>query len=94
MDANVRRRQRFLCWYFLSHGIVKLLIVAALLSGRLWAFPLSLAALGLFVAYQVYRYTFAPSLGLVALTIFDLVVISLVVREYTQARKMQRKGKD
>jgi uncharacterized membrane protein len=75
----------FYAWYFLSHGIVKLLIVAALLSGRLWAFPLSIAALGLFIAYQAYRYTFAPSAGLVALTIFDLVIIALVIREYRQA---------
>ena len=74
----------FYAWYFLSHGIVKLAIVGALISGRLWAFPVSIAALLLFIGYQAYRYTFAPTVGLVVLTIFDLVVLGLVLREYRQ----------
>jgi uncharacterized membrane protein len=81
----------FYAWYFLSHGIVKLVIVGALFSGRLWAFPASIAALALFIFYQVYRYTLAPTLGLVLLTMFDLVVMGLVVREYLQA-KCQLRG--
>jgi len=74
----------FYAWYFLSHGVVKLLVVGALLSGYLWAYPVSIVVLCLFIAYQGYRYTFAPSLGLVVLTVFDLVVIGLVIREFLQ----------
>ena len=41
-----------------------------------------LAFLGAFILYQIYRMTFAPSVGLVALTLFDLFVAWLTFLEY------------
>ncbi len=70
----------------LSHGVVKIVLVTALLRNKLWAYPWMIAFLIAFIAYQVYRMTFAPSVGLVALTIFDAFVAWLTYREYGKQR--------
>jgi len=49
-----------------------------------------IAFLGVFILYQIYRITFAPSVGLVALTIFDAFVAWLTYLEYQ--RQKQRIG--
>ena len=77
----------FAAFYLLSHGVIKLFLVAGLLRDKLWAYPASLAVLGLFIVYQVYRFTHTLSLGLIALTIFDLVLIVLIWHEYNLIRK-------
>lgn len=79
--------QHFFAFYLLSHGVVKLVLVVGLLRRKLWAYPASLAVMTLFIAYQLYRYTFTHSLGLIALTIFDLVVIALIWHEYGLLRR-------
>jgi len=42
--------------------------------------------LGGFVVYQVYRLTYAPSVGLALLTVFDIFIIWLTWREYGRMR--------
>lgn len=79
----------FAAFYLFSHGAVKLFLVAGLLRNKLWAYPVSLVVLGLFILYQTYRFTFTHSLGLIALTAFDLIVIWLVTHEYRLIRKHQ-----
>ena len=76
----------FAAFYLLSHGVIKLFLVVGLLRDKHWAYPASLVALGLFIIYQIYRYTFTHSLGLIVLTIFDLVVIWLIWHEYKLMR--------
>jgi uncharacterized membrane protein len=41
----------------------------------------------LFIAYQVYRIALDATAGLVALTVFDLVIVALTWREYGQQRR-------
>jgi uncharacterized membrane protein len=77
----------FYSFYLLSHGIVKLFLVAGLLREKLWAYPTSLVVLGLFMVYQVYRYIYLPSVGLIVLTVFDLFVMVLVWHEYSLMRR-------
>jgi len=74
--------KNFAAFYLLTHGVVKLILVAGLLRNKMWAYPASLAVLGLFIAYQLYRLSFAFSLGLIVLTVFDAVIIVLIWREY------------
>ena len=73
--------------YLLSHGLIKIVLVVALLKNKLWAYPWSLIVLGLFIVYQMYRFTFTHSVALILLTIFDLVVIWLIWREYQIVEK-------
>lgn len=79
--------KNFFAFYLISHGIVKLVLVWGLLRDRAWAYPASLIVLGLFIAYQVYRFSLTQSFGLVVLTIFDLIVIALIWHEYRLIRK-------
>lgn len=74
--------QSFYAFYLLSHGLVKVCLVAGLLKEKLWAYPTSLAALAGFIAYQLYRYSYTHSPGLIALTLLDLVIIVLVWHEW------------
>lgn len=71
----------FYVFYLLSHGIVKIALVVALLRGRLWAYPASLVVLGLFILYQIYRFSQTLEPGLVILTVFDVVVMWLIWHE-------------
>lgn len=73
--------------YLLSHGVVKIALVAALLKQQLWAYPWMIAFLGVFILYQLYRMTFSPSIGLAALTAFDIFVAWLTFREYQRHRQ-------
>jgi len=68
--------------YLLSHGVVKIVLVVALLREQLWAYPWMIAFLGVFILYQLYRLAFRLSAGLVALTVFDAFIVALTYREY------------
>jgi len=76
----------FASLYLLSHGAVKIVLVAALLRNRLWAYPWMIAFLVVFIVYQGYRITLVPSAGLAALTAFDVFVVWLTYREYQKQR--------
>ena len=78
--------QHFYAWYLLSHGAVKLVLVAGLLMRRLWAYPTTIVVLGLFIIYQLYRYTGTHALGLLLLTGLDVVVVTLTWHEYRLMR--------
>ncbi|HEU5068113.1 MAG TPA: DUF2127 domain-containing protein [Sphingomicrobium sp.] len=72
----------FYAFYLLSHGLVKLVVVAGLLREKLWAYPASFVVFGAFIAYQLYRYSYTHDVSLILLSIFDLFVIALAVHEY------------
>jgi len=74
--------KHFIALYLLSHGIIKLGLVVGLLKNKVWAYPISILMFSLFILYQLYRFYFTHSLWLIALTIFDLIVIWLVWHEY------------
>jgi uncharacterized membrane protein len=80
----------FAALYLLAHGIVKGLLVIALLRHRLWAYPLSIAVFGLFILYQLYRFSVTHALGLVVLSLFDLIVIGLIWIEYQALKRGAR----
>lgn len=77
----------FFALYLLSHGLTKIVLVAALLRGMLWAYPASLAVLGFFILYQAYQFALAQSLGMAVLTLFDLAVMWLIWHEYRLMRR-------
>jgi uncharacterized membrane protein len=79
--------QNFYAFYLLSHGIVKVFLVIGLLRNKIWAYPASIIVLGLFIAYQIYRFIDTGSYGLIALTLFDVIVIALIWHEYRLLRR-------
>lgn len=79
--------QHFYAFYLLSHGLVKVALVVGLLREKLWAYPASLIVLALFVLYQLYRFSYTHGLGLIVLTLFDIVVMGLIWHEYGLMRR-------
>ena len=72
--------------YLLAHGLVKVVLVAALLLNKLWAYPWMIVVLLAFIGYQLYRIVLSPTVGLIALTAFDAVILLLTWLEYRQQR--------
>ncbi len=72
----------FIAFYLLSHGVIKGILVILLYAKKLWAYPVSIFVFGLFMIYQIQRYTRTHSVWLIAFTIFDAFVIWLIWHEY------------
>lgn len=80
--------QYFGVFYLISHGIIKLVLIIFLWKRKPWAYPLTIASLFLFIIYQIYRYTLYPSVGLVILTLFDVIMIILTFIEYKRIKSI------
>jgi uncharacterized membrane protein len=81
------QEHQFYAFYLLSHGLIKAVLVIGLLREKLWAYPASIAVFTMFIAYQLYRYTFTHDIGLILLSIFDAFVIYLAIHEYRLLRR-------
>ncbi|MBU6231187.1 DUF2127 domain-containing protein [Patescibacteria group bacterium] len=87
----VLNQSTFAAFYLLAHGIVKVGLVIALLYRKLWAYPTSLIVLGLFIVYQVYRWTQSHSIYMIALSFFDAVVMILIFKEWRRLKSEARR---
>jgi uncharacterized membrane protein len=81
--------QHFMALYLLSHGIVKLWLVIGLIRQRLWYYPVALVVFGLFIVYQLYRYSLTHSVWLLLITGVDVVVVGLTWHEYRYLRRLK-----
>ena len=72
----------FVAAYLLAHGVIKIALALALLRRRAAAYPTALLVLGAFLAFQLWRFALGGSPLLLALSLFDVVVIVLVWREW------------
>jgi uncharacterized membrane protein len=72
----------FAAVYLLVHGILKIVLVVALLRNQAWAYPWMIGFLLVFIGYQLYRLALSPTFGLTALTIFDALIVWLTWREW------------
>ena len=80
----------FAAVYLLAHGIVKIVLVVALLKEQLWAYPWTIGFLVIFILYQVYRLVLHVSVWLIVLTVFDCFIVLLTVLEYRKHLQHQR----
>lgn len=79
--------QHFVALYLLSHGVIKLFLIIALLKKKHWAYPTSIVIFGLFIIYQISRYFYTHSIWLLLFTLFDIVIIWLTLHEYKYVKK-------
>ncbi|MCT8328973.1 DUF2127 domain-containing protein [Albidovulum sediminis] len=86
--------QSFAAWYLFSHGLIKLVLIAAVLAKRIWAYPAFIVAMIGFILYQGYRMSLDLTFILVAITLLDLVVLVLAWHEYGLVRREQRQNPD
>ncbi len=75
--------------YLLLHGLVKVVLVWAVLKDKLWAYPWMIAFLLVFIAYQSYEMVVAFSWGMALLTAFDIFIVWLTAHEYRSHRARQ-----
>lgn len=78
---------RFAAAYLVAHGVVKLVLVRALLRDKLWAYPWMIGFLALFIGYQFWMIARQPTLWLIGLTVFDIGLTWLTVREWQRHRE-------
>jgi uncharacterized membrane protein len=81
-------------FYLLSDGVLKLFLIAGLLRNRLWAYPASMVVIILFILYQMYSFVLTQSLGLIALTVFDCLLVFLIWHERGVVRTSIRLERD
>lgn len=79
----------FVAFYLLSRGLIKCFLIWALLRNVLWAYPASLLVLGALVLYQLYEIATLHSIFVIGITLFDLVVLYFIWREW-QIVKLHR----
>ena len=79
----------FVVVYLGLHGVLKLLLVVALLKRWVRAYPLAVVVLGVFVVYEIYRAVHTGSIVLPFLAALDVAIIVLVVREYLALRRVR-----
>lgn len=68
--------------YLLAHGLSKVLLSAAVLQGRRWAYPWAIGFIGVFMVYSLYRITLTHSHLLAVLFLIDGATIYLIRREW------------
>ncbi|MFT6676025.1 MAG: putative membrane protein [Sulfitobacter sp.] len=75
----------FYVTYFAAHGLLHVAVVAALLSGARWANHAAVIVLLLFVVYQTVEWFSVGGYMLIVLTVIDLAVVYLTIREHQQS---------
>lgn len=68
--------------YFLSHGLIKIIIIVLLWKQKLWAYPVSCLIFTVFVIIQMLSFLKTYSVTLLILSFIDLVMIILTFLEY------------
>lgn len=72
--------------YLLLHGLVKIVLVWAVLKDKLWAYPWMIAFLSVFILYQSYELVVSFTWGMVLLTAFDIFILWVTAHEYRAHR--------
>lgn len=85
--------QYFGVFYLASHGIIKFVLVYLLWRKKLWAYPLSIVVLMIFIGTQIYRFAFTHSVMLILLSVLDIVMITLTTLEYRNIKRAQKSEK-
>jgi uncharacterized membrane protein len=81
--------QHFAAFFLLSHGVIKMFLIIGLLREKLWYYPTAIVVFGLFIVYQVYRFSFTHSLWLLLITFLDILVIWLTWHEYSYLKNQK-----
>jgi len=74
-------------FYLVFHGLINILLVIALAKNKIWAYPVAAVGFGAFIIYQSFQYLYTHSLILLILTIFDILVVAVILLEYKKNYK-------
>ncbi|MEV0697364.1 DUF2127 domain-containing protein [Saccharopolyspora sp. NPDC050389] len=77
----------FVITYLIAHGVIKIGLVIGLMLKIMPLYPVAMAALGLFVVFEVLRAVQTKSVVLPLFAALDVAIIVLVLREYLELRR-------
>jgi uncharacterized membrane protein len=80
--------QHFMALYLLAHGSIKFWLIIGLLREKMWCYPMAIIVFGLFIVYQLHRFSFTHSVWLLVITAVDVIVITLTWHEYKYLRRL------
>ncbi|MBC3192398.1 DUF2127 domain-containing protein [Pseudonocardia sp. C8] len=86
-DEFASGNRTFAVVYLAVHGLIKLVLVLALLRHWRPAYPVATVALGVFVGYELTHAAYTGSVLLLFLAALDIAVIVLVALEYRALRR-------
>lgn len=72
----------FLALYLIFWGVIDAVLSVCLLYEKLWAFPVSIALIAVFMCYEVYRVLHTHSLILAGIICMDVVLLWVIREEY------------
>jgi len=72
----------FIAFYLIFWGVVDIFLSINLLKHNIWAYPISLATISIFIFYELYRVSHTHSLILAIVIIIDIVILMIIKGEY------------
>ena len=79
--------RRFGVLYLMGHGVIKLVLVGALVRRLRPAYPVAIVFLSSFILYELYRSVLGHSIALLLFAALDTGITTMVVREYLELRR-------
>lgn len=79
----------FVAAYLLFWGTIDVVLSVQLLRNKLWAFPVSMWLMILFVLYATYRVLHTHSLLLLGVIVLDIFIINIVYQKYRLLKKRE-----
>lgn len=75
--------------YLLGNGVVKVFLATGILRGKLWCYPVAIAAMTIFVFLQTWRLIYKFSIPMLLATLLNTAIALLILREYRRIRSLQ-----
>ena len=76
----------YLAFYFMFWGAIDIFMSILLLRHQLWAFPVAIYMIVVFIVYELFRFFHTHSLMLLAVIVMDVFIIWIIKREYQKLK--------
>ncbi|PJC55823.1 hypothetical protein CO026_03625 [Candidatus Kaiserbacteria bacterium CG_4_9_14_0_2_um_filter_41_32] len=76
----------YLAFYFMFWGVMDIFMSILLLRHQLWAFPVAIYMIVVFIVYELFRFFHTHSLMLLAVIGMDVFIIWIIKREYKKLK--------
>lgn len=77
----------YLAFYFMFWGAIDIFMSILLLRHQLWAFPVAIYMIVVFIIYELFRFSHTHSLILLAVIVMDIFIIWIIRKEYQKLKK-------
>ncbi len=78
----------FVGLYLLIHGVINIFLAIQLYRNKLWSYLVTIAAMVVFIAYQIHRINLYHSRLLIGFTILDVIFVFLTWHEYRYQKSL------